>query len=96
MFGIAAAMSGAPYSVFQLAQSGADGQDAEAAIKDALAATAQDGRFRLGGLSERTYCLLAYDPASLLAVQSDPIAAGSTGVVLRVPADTPISFVPRK
>ncbi len=34
LFGIAAAMSDAPYSVFQLAQSGADGQDAEAAIKE--------------------------------------------------------------
>ena len=34
LFGIAAAMSGGSYAVFQLAQSGADGQDAEAAIKE--------------------------------------------------------------
>jgi len=34
LFGIAAAMSGASSSVFQLAQSGADGQDAETAIKE--------------------------------------------------------------
>lgn len=45
------------------------------------------GRFEVGGLADRTYTLLAYEPARLIAVRSEPIAAGSRDVVLTVPTD---------
>jgi hypothetical protein len=61
--------------------------DTGGGIEGALAVTDGEGRFVVGGLSDRTYRLLAYDPASLCTLQSEPIAAGTTGVVLTVPAD---------
>ena len=55
-------------------------------VEGALAQTDAAGHFALGGLSERSYRLLAYDPQTAVAVQSEPIAAGTVGVVLVVPA----------
>lgn len=45
------------------------------------------GRFEVGGLADRTYTLLAYEPNQLVAVTSTPIAAGARDVVLTVPSD---------
>lgn len=45
------------------------------------------GRFEVGGLADRTYTLLAYEPTQLVAVTSAPIPAGARDVVLTVPAD---------
>jgi len=45
------------------------------------------GRFEVGGLADRTYTLLAYEPNRLIAVRSEPIAAGARDVVLTVPTD---------
>ena len=45
------------------------------------------GRFEVGGLADRTYTLLAYEPTQLIVVTSTPIAAGARDVVLTVPAD---------
>lgn len=45
------------------------------------------GRFEVGGLADRKYTLLAYEPTQLVTVTSVPIAAGSRDVVLTVPAD---------
>jgi hypothetical protein len=53
----------------------------------ALSRCDAEGRFAIGGLAERSYRLRAHDPKTLESVQSEPIAAGSTGVVLIVPAD---------
>lgn len=52
-----------------------------------FAVTDGAGRFEVGGLADRTYTLLAYEPERLIAVRSAPIAAGSRDVVLTVPAD---------
>lgn len=52
-----------------------------------FAVTDAAGRFEVGGLADRTYTLLAYEPDRLIAVRSAPIAAGSRDVVLTVPAD---------
>ncbi|MBM4060885.1 MAG: carboxypeptidase regulatory-like domain-containing protein [Planctomycetes bacterium] len=56
-------------------------------VADALAITDPEGRFELAGLADRSYRLLAYEPSTLRSVQSEPIAAGTTGIVLAVPAD---------
>lgn len=54
---------------------------------ECLALTDAAGRFVVGGLADRSYQLLAYDPATLVTVVSPPVAAGSEGIVLTVPAD---------
>lgn len=56
-------------------------------LEPALATTDAEGRFAIGGLAERSYRLLVFDPASALAFESGPIAAGSRGVVVTAPAD---------
>lgn len=45
------------------------------------------GRFEVGGLADRNYTLLAYEPTQLVTVTSVPIAAGSRDVVMFLPAD---------
>jgi hypothetical protein len=52
-----------------------------------FAVTDSDGRFEVGGLADRIYTLLAYQPTQLIVVTSAPIAAGTRDVVLTVPAD---------
>lgn len=49
--------------------------------------TDADGRFEIGGLVARDYTLSAMDPTTLLRAESRPIPAGSTGIVLRMPAE---------
>lgn len=61
--------------------------DTGATVEGALATTDGEGHFVVGGLSDRAYRLLAYDPTSLCTLQSEPIPAGTVGVVLTVPAD---------
>ncbi len=46
--------------------------------------TGADGAFTLGGLEDRPYRLRAMDDRTVLMVDSDPVPAGSTGVVIRV------------
>jgi len=53
--------------------------------------TDADGRFRLGGLRERTYRVRAFDPSRCLFVVSEPTAAGTEDLVLREPRD---AFLP--
>ncbi|HEX5050757.1 MAG TPA: carboxypeptidase-like regulatory domain-containing protein [Planctomycetota bacterium] len=53
----------------------------------ALSRCDAEGRFAIAGLAARSYRLRAFDPDTLVCVQSEPIAAGSTDVVLVVPAD---------
>ena len=48
--------------------------------------TGPDGAFRIGGLAERVYRLEARDPATALRLRSDPVPAGTDGVVLQVSA----------
>ena len=52
-----------------------------------FAVTDAAGRFEVGGLADRTYTLLAYEPTQLVAVTSAPITAGARDVVLTVPSD---------
>lgn len=52
-----------------------------------FAVTDAAGHFEVGGLADRAYTLLAYEPDRLIAVRSAPIAAGSRDVQLTVPAD---------
>jgi hypothetical protein len=52
-----------------------------------FAVTDAAGRFEVGGLADRTYTLLAYEPTQLVVVTSAPIAAGARDVALTVPAD---------
>lgn len=47
----------------------------------------KQGAFELEGLLARNYVVQAYDPDSMLMLRSDPIAAGTEDLVLRVPAD---------
>jgi len=49
--------------------------------------SAEDGSFVLDGLASRNYRVAAMDPSTLQIVRMEPIAAGSTGVVLDLPAD---------
>ncbi|MBL8737532.1 MAG: hypothetical protein JNL12_13970, partial [Planctomycetes bacterium] len=49
--------------------------------------TGADGRFEVGGLADRTYTLLAYEPNRLITVTSAPVPAGARDVVLTVPDD---------
>jgi hypothetical protein len=49
--------------------------------------TDERGRFEIDGLAARDYVLAALDPATLLRADSEPIAAGTQGVVLRLPQD---------
>jgi hypothetical protein len=44
-----------------------------------------DGSFTLDGLLPRAYRLRALDPHTLLAIESEPILAGTRGVELRLP-----------
>jgi hypothetical protein len=53
--------------------------------------TEADGRFRLGGLRNRTYRVRAFDPSRCLFVVSEPTAAGTEDLVLSEPRD---AFVP--
>jgi len=46
-----------------------------------------DGRFALGGLRDRRYVLEAYDPRTLVYIESQPIAAGTSDVVMVVGED---------
>jgi len=46
--------------------------------------TDASGAFRLDGLFEREYVVRAWDVASLLMLESEPTAAGTRGLVLRV------------
>lgn len=59
----------------------------EAASAECFAVTDADGRFVVGGLADRAYTLLAYEPVHLVTVTSAPIAAGTRDVVLTIPAD---------
>ncbi|MCB9879392.1 MAG: carboxypeptidase regulatory-like domain-containing protein [Planctomycetes bacterium] len=52
-----------------------------------FAITDAAGRFEVGGLADRTYTLLAYEPDRLVVVRSERVPAGSRDVVLTVPAD---------
>ena len=45
------------------------------------------GHFRVGGLRDRSYVLRAYDPASLVCVESEPIAAGTRDQHITVTRD---------
>ncbi len=47
--------------------------------------TKSGGRFVLEGLQPRDYRIALMDPDTLLRIESDPIAAGTAGVVLRLP-----------
>ncbi len=47
----------------------------------------KQGAFELEGLLARDYVVQAYDLESLLMLRSDPVAAGTLDLVLRVPAD---------
>lgn len=49
--------------------------------------TGADGSFEIGSLLPREYSLRIVEPTSLLVIESGPIAAGSTDVVLRAPVD---------
>ncbi|MCC6408403.1 MAG: hypothetical protein IT453_14655 [Planctomycetes bacterium] len=49
--------------------------------------TDQAGRFELGGLAEREYRLLVWDPKTLQRFESAPIGAGARDVELVAPAD---------
>lgn len=49
--------------------------------------TDDEGRFRLGGLRNRTYLVRAFDSSRCLFVVSEPTAAGTEDLVLRVPRD---------
>lgn len=51
-----------------------------------FARTDADGRFELRGLSRREYALRAMDVRTLQMVETKSVAAGSTGVVLRMSA----------
>lgn len=53
----------------------------------AYAETDAGGAFELAGLLVRDYRLVALDPRTLVQSKSEPIAAGSRDVVLRLPAD---------
>lgn len=55
--------------------------------KKQRAKTGKAGDFTLGGLSERTYRIRAYDSRTLLAIESDAVQAGEQELVLRVPED---------
>lgn len=59
----------------------------EPAPAECFAVTDAAGRFAVGGLAERSYTLLAYEPATLVSVTSAPIAAGTRDVMLTIPAD---------
>lgn len=52
----------------------------------AFARTDADGRFLVGGLLDRSYRLRAFDDKTALAIESEPVRAGSA-VTLRIPAD---------
>ena len=54
----------------------------------ALSRCGADGSFAIGGLVDRRYRLRAYDPETLVSVESEEIAAGTTGVVMTVDADS--------
>jgi RNA polymerase sigma-70 factor (ECF subfamily) len=49
--------------------------------------TKKSGKFRVDGLSERTYRVRALSPGKRLMVLSEPVAAGTEGLVLKVPSD---------
>jgi len=51
------------------------------------------GCFQVGGLRDRTYRLRAWNEASCLVLVSEPVAAGTKGVELRIPADAVRSLV---
>lgn len=53
----------------------------------AFAVTGVDGRFEVGGLADRSYTLIAYEPTQLISTKSAPTPAGSRDVVLTLPAD---------
>ncbi len=55
--------------------------------------TKRDGEFRLHGLMDREYRIRAYDSNTLLRLMSDPVPAGTTNLVLRVPADAFVDVV---
>lgn len=46
-----------------------------------------EGAFEIGGLSARSYRLAAIDPNTSAVVWSEPLQAGSEGVMLRLPID---------
>jgi RNA polymerase sigma factor (sigma-70 family) len=48
------------------------------------ASTDREGRFVLAGLMARDYVVRAVDPATLLVLESGPVAAGTDGIELRV------------
>jgi protocatechuate 3,4-dioxygenase beta subunit len=49
--------------------------------------TDEQGAFRLTGLADRKYVILAYDQKTLVSLRSAPVHAGTEDLVLRVPAD---------
>lgn len=53
----------------------------------AAASTNANGAFVVEGLFDRAYRIAAYDPTTLVRVESDPVQAGAQDVVLRRPAD---------
>lgn len=52
------------------------------------ALTNDNGAFRLSGLCQRDYVLRAWDPASLVNIQSAPVAAGTQDCILTAPSDS--------
>ena len=61
--------------------------------RGALASTDAEGRFVVPGLADRAYRLRVYDPASALAVETEPVRAGERHVLVRVPADAVVAEV---
>jgi RNA polymerase sigma-70 factor (ECF subfamily) len=53
----------------------------------AFARTDADGRFKIDGLLDRDYQLVALDSTTLLRVESEPIRAGRKDVVVSLPKD---------
>lgn len=59
----------------------------DAATADCFATTDAGGQFVVGGLGDRAYQLLAYEPGQLSNVISAPIPAGAAGVLVEIPLD---------
>ncbi len=61
--------------------------EALAGARPSIVHTDEEGRFRLEGLADRAYAVRAWDPELLTTVRSDPVPAGTSDLVLRVPPD---------
>jgi len=56
-----------------------------AAGRDVIVDTDDGGRFRIGGLLDREYGLIAWDPRTLLHSRVEGVRAGSRGIPMHVP-----------